>query len=199
MTKQTTIPIDELIEDPENMRKRTDRNREALDTSLETYGAARSIVVDKDGVVRAGNGTLAAAKEAGITEVVVVEGGPGKLIAVRRADWSEEDAKGYAIMDNKSAELAEWDYEGLAEFFEEADRPPEDFGFLPEEVDALSANVTWDGVEQATAAGGRKHGPAFSATRFQVTVLDEEHAAEVEEALNTAMEKLGSSVVVEKL
>ena len=107
-----------IRKDEANARKRTERNRETIEKSLKQFGAARSIVIDKDGVVRAGNGTFEEAEKAGL-KVRVIKGKPDELIAVQRDDWDESQATAYAIADNKTAELAEWDFEGLADHFRE--------------------------------------------------------------------------------
>lgn len=100
------MDITDLKQDPQNARKRGDRAKLQIQDSLREFGAARSIVVDKDGIVRAGNGTVEAAKEAGITKVRIVDSSPDELIAVRRADLSGKQAQAYAIADNRTAELA---------------------------------------------------------------------------------------------
>lgn len=107
------IPIDDLIPDAANARMHDERNRKVVADSIKRFGAARSIVIDGMGVVRAGNATLEAAKAAGITHVRVVEGEPNVLLAARRADWSETEATVYAITDNQSTALGKWNTEIL--------------------------------------------------------------------------------------
>ncbi len=58
--------INDLQNDPKNARKRTDRSAKLIKQSLEQYGAARSIVIDENNRILAGNGTIAGAKAAGI-------------------------------------------------------------------------------------------------------------------------------------
>lgn len=115
------IDIEKLIPDPKNARKHSTKNKKAINSSLRQFGAARSIVLDKDGVVRAGNGTLAEAKALGYTHVRVVETSPDQLVAVVRPDWNAADAKAYGIADNRAGELAEWDGAALKETFAELD------------------------------------------------------------------------------
>jgi ParB-like chromosome segregation protein Spo0J len=55
--------------------------------------------------VIAGNGTLEAAKQLGWSEIVV---------AYTPTDWTYEQARSYALADNRTAELAEWDSDKLA-------------------------------------------------------------------------------------
>ena len=111
----SVINLDAVTTDPQNARKRTERNRNSIKASLEKFRAGRSIVLDKDNIVRAGNGTVEMAKELGYTELIVVEPKEGQLVAVRRPEWTAQEAKAYAIADNRTAELAEWDDEVLAE------------------------------------------------------------------------------------
>ena len=60
------IPIDQLHHDPSNARVYSDRNIEAIKSSLAMFGQIKPVVVQRAGmIVRAGNGTLAAARTNG--------------------------------------------------------------------------------------------------------------------------------------
>lgn len=96
-------PIASLQLDPANARLHPDRNLEAIKASLTRFGQQKPIVIDTDGVVVAGNGTLEAARELGWTELDVVQTPLGRAEAVA-----------FAIADNRTAELAAWDQEALA-------------------------------------------------------------------------------------
>ena len=114
-------PIDhikDLIHDPKNARKHTPRNVGTIVSALQEVGAARSIVIDEDGVVLAGNATMDAAAEAGITAVKVVEANGNELVAVRRTGLTAEQKTRLALYDNRAAELAEWDEKVLQELAE---------------------------------------------------------------------------------
>ena len=58
--------INSLLPDHKNARKRTDRSASLIKESIDRYGAARSIVIDEDNRILAGNGTIEGAKAAGI-------------------------------------------------------------------------------------------------------------------------------------
>lgn len=107
------VKIEDVTPDAANVRRRTDRSREVIGNSLKQFGAGRSIVMDKDGVVRAGNGTLEGAKAAGIKNVRVIETDGSELIAVKRTDLSGSQATAYAIADNRSSDLSTWQFEDL--------------------------------------------------------------------------------------
>jgi DNA modification methylase len=105
--------IKELVTDPENRRKHNPRNLGMVVDALQKVGAARSIVIDEDNVILAGNGVTEAAAEAGITKVQVVDVDGETLVAVRRTGLTPEQKRALAIYDNRTAELAEWNAEQL--------------------------------------------------------------------------------------
>lgn len=81
--------------------------------ALHHVGAGRSIVIDEDNVVLAGNGVAEAAAEAGITKVQVVDVDGSTLVAVRRSGLTPDQKRALAMYDNRTAELAEWDSQQL--------------------------------------------------------------------------------------
>lgn len=113
--KIQTASIDDVLIDPANVRMHPERNRATIRASLTRFGPGRSIVVDGNNIVRAGNGTVEEARQAGFDEVLIVEPKPNQLVAVKRQDWSPSEATAYAIADNRAAEHATWDNAGLAE------------------------------------------------------------------------------------
>lgn len=102
--RELVVPISQLTPDPMNARLHPERNMEAIVDSLKTYGQVKPIVVRKsNNVVVAGNGTLEAAKSLGWTE-----------IAASMVDMDDVQAAGYGLADNRTAELAKWDFEVVA-------------------------------------------------------------------------------------
>lgn len=99
------VKIDSLQFDPDNARKHSEKNIESIVNSLKRFGQRKPIVVTGANIVIAGNGTLEAAKKLGWSEIVV---------AYVPSDWSFEQARAYALVDNRTAELAEWDNDKLA-------------------------------------------------------------------------------------
>lgn len=96
------VSVDSLTEDPANVRLHPERNLDAIKASLRRFGQQKPLVADGKGVVVAGNGTLRAARALGWTEVDVV-----------RTELEGADAVAFAIADNRTAELAEWDTDAL--------------------------------------------------------------------------------------
>ena len=126
--------ITSLQSDHKNARRRTDRSSELIKESLERYGAARSIVIDEDNRILAGNGTIEGAKAAGIKNVRIIETDGDEIIAVKRTGLSEEQKVGLALADNRTADLSEWDQEMLHQLSEEHDLTP---WFNQEDLDEL--------------------------------------------------------------
>lgn len=113
--------IAELRFDPRNARKHTPRNLGMIGTSLQETGAGRSIVIDKDGVILAGNATVEAAAAAGFEDVIVVPADGRTLVAVQRTDLAHdsEQAIKLALYDNRTAEFAYWDRDVIQELIDE--------------------------------------------------------------------------------
>lgn len=116
--------------DPRNPRQHNPRNIGMIADTLQTVGPARSIVIDEHNVILAGNGVVEAAAQAGIEHVRVYDRDTGELgpppppgepalLAVRVSGLTEEQKRQYAVADNRTAELAEWDVEVLTALVEE--------------------------------------------------------------------------------
>lgn len=113
---QDNTTLDDLQPDDRNLNKHSVRGSSQLERSLRQYGAGRSILVDKDNRIIAGNLTAEMAREAGITKVQVVETDGNTLIAVKRVDLSldSKEARELALADNRVSEVSlEWDTEEL--------------------------------------------------------------------------------------
>jgi DNA modification methylase len=112
MTEPTSIG--DLVPDPENARLHNERNIGQIVRSLQEVGAARSIVIDENNQILAGNGVVDAAGIAGIEGVQVVEADGNTIIAVRRTGLTPDQKKRLALWDNRTGELALWDPEQLS-------------------------------------------------------------------------------------
>ncbi len=141
------VPIETLIPDAGNVRRRDDRAKRTLNASLAQFGPARSIVIDGNDVVRAGNGTLEAAQNAGVTEVLVVKRNPNQLVAVKVDDWSPTEATAYSLADNRTVDLGQFDDQGLAEVLRSLQSEQFDMssvGFNEVEIDQLVERLSKD-------------------------------------------------------
>jgi hypothetical protein len=141
--------LKDLKHDPQNARKHTPRNLGMIERSLGQVGTARSIVIDEDGIVLAGNATIEAAAAAGIERVQVVDSDGETLIAVRRTGLTPTQKTDLALFDNRSAELAEWDTDVLASLGESIDLSQfwtrDELGLQFEQDIALGSDEAADG------------------------------------------------------
>lgn len=103
-----------LRRDPHNARKHGDRNKAMIRESLEAVGPLRSIGVDGDNVIRAGNGVFAEAEALGL-KIKLVDAKPNELVAVRRKDLKGKKAVEAALWDNRAGETSEWDTDILSD------------------------------------------------------------------------------------
>lgn len=129
MAKQSTIEA--LKPDNKNFNKHTEYGMALLEKSLRQNGAGRSILVDKDDNIIAGNGIVEAAQNAGITKTRVVEVTGDELVVVKRTDLALDSKQGreMALADNATAavDLA-WDYDAIAKVEIEFDIDVSDWG-----------------------------------------------------------------------
>lgn len=151
-------PVESLRTDDKNARRHAKRDLDVLAKSLDTYGQQKPIVVLADGKVIAGNGTLEAARSLGWTHIACVT-------------FDNEDAAraaAFAIMDNKSAELSEWDFQALSEQMKAL---PDDLlssiGFADFEIQPmLQATWTPPAIEELPERHQGKHVVAFDAEEW---------------------------------
>jgi ParB-like chromosome segregation protein Spo0J len=127
------VPLDSLHLDPANARLHGEKNLETIKSSLAQFGQRKPIVVQKDGmIVRAGNGTVRAARALGWTEIAAVI-----------VDDDNATAAQYAIADNRAAELAAWDDEVLASLLQGMDEQSRQaIGFDEDDLAALLKSLT---------------------------------------------------------
>ena len=109
----------EIKFDKRNYRKHNDKNKSLIRKSLEECGAGRSIVIDNDDEIIAGNGIYEQAQALNIP-VKVIETDGSELVVVKRTDLNTDDEKRkkLAIMDNSTSDTSEFDLELLSVDFE---------------------------------------------------------------------------------
>ena len=160
--RSLAVPIDALKPDPRNARLHDDANIEAIASSLRRYGQVKPIVIHADtSVIEAGNGTYQAAQKLGWTHLAAV-----------RVKHDATTAKGFALADNRTAELAAWNDELLSDLIAElAEEEPElaDALLLDKLVTSDKKSTDLDGSSQL---GGIEY-------RLVITCEGEEHQAEL--------------------
>lgn len=136
------LKVKDLKNNPKNPRK-NDNAVESVAKSIEKYGFRNPLIVDENNIVWCGNTRLKASKKLGLKEV--------PCIVVR--DLTEKQITELAILDNKTNEIAEWDFDlleeilpnlgldefeldwGVDEFLEEQKEVEEDNYEVPDEIE----------------------------------------------------------------
>lgn len=116
--------IKELEFDNKNFNSHTSLGMSLLEKSLRENGAGRSILIDKDNRIIAGNGIVEAAGQIGLENVKIVETTGDEIVAVKRTDISLDSDQGreMALADNATAAAdLSWDKEAIGEFFSPED------------------------------------------------------------------------------
>jgi site-specific DNA-methyltransferase (adenine-specific) len=173
--------VDQLREDPANARKHPKKNIEALKHSLGTFGMQKPLVVLADGTVIAGNGQLRAAKALGWEQVPVV------------VFQDLAKAKAYAIADNRTAELAEWDDDILADTLAELG-PLDGMGFENDELVSLGVLepplLPLDEAPEPPKTPTLKTGQLFALGRHRLLCGDSTRAESCAKLMNGEQAKL---------
>lgn len=106
------IDIEQLAQDQHNFNKGTEQGQELMERSFKEMGAGRSILIDRNGNIIAGNKSQKAAIAAGIKKVRIIETTGDELVAVKRTDVDIDSAEGrkMAFLDNLTTQVnLTWD------------------------------------------------------------------------------------------
>lgn len=95
--------IDELKHYEKNNKKHPEKQIEKIVDSIKEFGFKNPVLIDKNNVIIAGHGRTIAAEKLGMKEVPCVD----------CSDLTENQVKALRLMDNKSADLAEWDFDNI--------------------------------------------------------------------------------------
>ena len=135
-----TMNISDIKPYPNNPRI-NDGAVEAVKESIKQCGYIAPIIVDENNVVLAGHTRLKALKSLGREQTEVI---------VRRG-LTEEQKRKYRLLDNKTGEFAEWDFDKLEEELDGLDFDGFDFGFgteddFPSMLDAEETDNADNGI-----------------------------------------------------
>lgn len=98
-----TRAVADLRAHPDNVRMHPERQIAALGRNMRKFGFTQPILIVEDGTIVAGHARLEAASSIGLEEV------PVRVVR----GWSAGEVRAYMLADNRLAELAAWDDEGL--------------------------------------------------------------------------------------
>ncbi len=144
----------EITFDQRNYRKHSKKNKDLIKKSLEELGAGRSVLLDKENSLIAGNGVFEQAQALGIP-VRVIETDGSELIAVKRTDLATEDEKRkkLALADNSASDSSEFNVELLRTDWA-ADALKEWGVEMPEiDVNKILDDANFESLNDATKVG----------------------------------------------
>ncbi len=110
------MKISELIPDDKNYNQGNEFGNSLIEKSLRKNGAGRSILIDKNNRIIAGNKTIENAASIGLEDLLVVDSDGTKIIAVRRTDIDLDSKAGreMALADNATSKAnIVWNHENL--------------------------------------------------------------------------------------
>lgn len=112
----------------ENNPRKNDNAVTAIKNSIKEFGFKVPIVIDKDGIIITGHTRYKAAVELGLKTVP----------CITADDLTEDQANAYRLADNKTGEMAKWDYFKLSEEIEKISGINlDDYGFdIANEIEA---------------------------------------------------------------
>ena len=111
-------PIGELKPYKNNPRI-NDKAVDAVAASIKEFGFKQPCVIDTDNVLICGHTRLKAAQKLGLSEIP----------CILADDLTDDQIKAFRLADNKTAELAEWDFSLLDFELENIDMDMSEFGF----------------------------------------------------------------------
>lgn len=122
----------------ENNPRKNDKAVDVVKKSIEQFGFKEPIVIDKNNVIVCGHTRLKAAKKLKLE----------KVPCVVADDLSPDQIKAFRLIDNKTAELATWDYSLLEKELSEIDIPDFDIKDFQFDISDLNVNQNLDNVEE---------------------------------------------------
>lgn len=150
-TKIVEGKIDQLIPDDKNMNRHNQYGMSLLERSIGSLGLGRSILVDKNNKIIAGNGVTETAANLGLDDVIIVPSDGKKLVVVRRDDIDIDSKEGreLALADNAVANVnLEWDEENLKQVTTQWDISTDEWGVeMPEMGEVEEPDVEEDDFE----------------------------------------------------
>ena len=158
----------DLIQDEHNYRKHSETNKARIKKSIDEAGLGRSVVVDADGVLVAGNGVQQVIDKN--TPVRVIETDGTELVVVKRTDLHTGDPrrKTLALADNATSDDVEWDFDTVLGEFEVEEL--QDWGVMDDVTSSEQEGVSLEelGIETVSNKGESKSG--MSAITFVFTI-----------------------------
>lgn len=151
MAKVIETSIESLKFDDKNFNKHTEYGMRILEESLRKFGLGRSILIDKNNRIIAGNGVVETASQIDLSNVIVVETDGNSLVAVKRKDIDLDSAKGreLALADNATSHAnLSFDTDLIMQEAEKFNFDPQDWGVPMDDADQDDENTDDGGKKE---------------------------------------------------
>lgn len=147
------LDLDQIGFDPGNANKHNAKNEAIIEQSITEMGAGRSILVDENNRLIAGEGTVKAAIKSGMKKVLVVEADGDTIIAVKRSNLTDLQKIRMGLADNAATRASEFDKKMLKKLVKDNpdqqllggifdERDMRRFSFEQEQAQGLAAGGT---------------------------------------------------------
>ena len=159
--KVSETKIENLVPDNINANKGTQYGQHLIEKSFSELGAGRSILLDKNNRIIAGNKSIEAAMSIGMDNIIIVDTTGDQIVAVRRMDVDLDSKHGreLALADNATSKAnLVWDDENVKKIAEMWEIKPDEWGV--KEFDA--ANNEQEEKEERVSLSDRFIVPPFS-------------------------------------
>ena len=180
--RQTVETPTSLVLDPNNANLHSQENLDAIGKSLNAFGFRKNAIAVQEGsrIVYAGNGIVqwCLENDVNICPVLWIP-----------ESMSESETKAFALADNQSAKLSDWDFEQMQETLDaiQADFTPEDLGFDPDELaDAFDQMEHVESVVVNTRTGPSKKDASEPASGLVKLLFVPSELGVVEKAIRAA-------------
>lgn len=186
MAKENKVKIGDLIPDDKNFNKGKAFGNSLIEKSLRQFGAGRSILLDKNNRIIAGNKTVENAGAIGLENVRIIETTGDEIIAVKRIDVDLDSKTGreLALADNATSKAnLEWDFEAINSVFDEQEA--KDWGVV--EWDEVNVEVETQ-TEANTPMGNNDY-------KITITCVDHEQQSELSSEIKRLCAKYSDCTV----
>ncbi len=169
------MKTDDLIEYDNNPRH-NEEAVEAVANSISEFGFKVPIIITSDNIIVAGHTRLKASKKLGLTEVPCIIAN----------DLTEEQIKAFRLADNKTAELASWDFDALMEELDNIDMDMLQFGFedLYDDIPDNAEDDDFDVYDELEDDAESIRGDIYVLGRHRVLCGDSTLKADVDTLVN---------------
>jgi hypothetical protein len=186
--------MNDIVFDNQNARIHDDHNKNAIKSSLEELGTGRSVLVDSENMLIAGNGVYEQAQSLGLP-VRVIESDGTELIAIKRTDLKTADdkRKALALADNKTSDLSVFSDEKVAELLAGMGSLVDATGFSDEEIETFERT---DGILDDLLENNFQNSINADSDSFAVTLI---FPKSKKEEIDKYIKEYGKEAVVEQI